>query len=49
VTQLTRYLPPLIDLDRINDRALTWGLVSLTIGVTAGLLGARATGRARGT
>jgi len=25
--------PPLIDLDRINDRALTWGLVSLTIGV----------------
>lgn len=42
VTQLTRYLPPLIDLDRINDRALTWGLVSLTIGVTAGLLGARA-------
>lgn len=41
ITRLTRYLPPLKDLDRINEWALTWGLVSLTIGIIAGVFGAQ--------
>ncbi|MCX7981517.1 MAG: cytochrome c biogenesis protein [Syntrophales bacterium] len=40
---LFRYLPPLKDLDRINEWALIWGLVFLTVGIIAGMFYARVT------
>lgn len=34
---LILYLPPLKDLDRINEGALIWGFIFLTIGIIAGM------------
>lgn len=39
--QLLKYLPPLNDLDRINEWALLWGFISLTVGIIAGMFYAR--------
>jgi len=39
--RLFSYLPPLKDLDRINEWALIWGFVSLTLGILAGMFYAR--------
>lgn len=41
ITRLSRFLPPLTDLDRINELCLLWGFPLLTLGVLAGSVWAR--------
>jgi len=41
ITRLSRFLPPLKDLDRINELCLLWGFPLLTLGVLAGSVWAR--------
>jgi len=38
-----RYLPPLKDLDGINEWSLVWGFICLTLGIIAGMFNARVT------
>ena len=38
---LIKYLPPLRDLDRVNQASLLWGFLMLTLGIVVGALWAR--------
>jgi ABC-type transport system involved in cytochrome c biogenesis permease subunit len=41
ISRFSRFLPPLVDLDRINGLCLLWGFPILTLGVLAGSIWAR--------